>query len=110
MGPIDHLQRRDADRAARPVHQFNLGRQDAIDAVFDDRVGLAAADFHDRPGPGDRGGNLGGELLHHAGIAILVEVFHGDGVSSSSSWFIWLKKSNTRWASASSISDSANPT
>ena len=54
MGPVDHLQRRHADRAARPVDQFDLGGKQLVDAVLDDRVRLPAADLHDRPGPGGR--------------------------------------------------------
>ena len=50
--PIDHLERRHADRAARPVNQLDARRNDPIEPVFDDRVRLAAAYFHDGPGPG----------------------------------------------------------
>ena len=43
------LDRRHADRAAGPVDQRDLGRQQLVDAEADDRVGLAAADLHQRP-------------------------------------------------------------
>ena len=51
---VDHLERRDADRAARAVDQRDLRRQQLVDAELDDRVGLAAADLHERPRPRDR--------------------------------------------------------
>ena len=43
-------------------------------------------------------------------IAVFVEVFHGEGTFSSSSWFISSRNSNTRRASASSMRDRAKPT
>ena len=43
-------------------------------------------------------------------VAVFVEVFHGDGTSNSSSWFISSRNSNTRRASASSIRERAKPT
>ena len=74
---VDHLQRGDADRAAGAVHQLDRGRQHAVDAVADDRVGLAAADLHQHPG-------LGGGLRRSSrsgppatlAVAVFVEVFH----------------------------------
>ena len=110
VGPVDHLQRRHADRAAGAVHQLDARRQDVVDAVLDDRVRLAAADFHDGPGPRDGAGDGRGQLPGGLGIAIFVEVFHDDGSSSSSSWFILPRNSKTRCASASSMRDRAKPT
>ena len=57
---VDAAHRQHADRAAGAVHQLDLLRQHALDAVAEDRMGVAAADFHDlqRPivGNGERGG------------------------------------------------------
>ena len=50
-GLVDQLERRDADRTARAVHERDLWRQQLVDAELDDRVGLPAADFHERPRP-----------------------------------------------------------
>jgi hypothetical protein len=46
---VNHLQRRHADRTARPVNERDLLRQQFINAEFHNRVRLAAADFHDVP-------------------------------------------------------------
>ena len=50
---VDHLQRGDANRAAGAMHELHFVRQQMIDAIFDDGVGLAAADLHQHPGSGD---------------------------------------------------------
>ena len=49
-GPVDDLQRGDAHRAPGPVDELDGVGQELVDAVADDRVGLAAAHLHDRPG------------------------------------------------------------
>ena len=49
---VDQLERRDADRAARAVHQLDLRRQQLVDAELDDGVRLPAADLHERPRAG----------------------------------------------------------
>jgi len=73
---VDHFERRDADRTAGAVDQLDIPRQQVVDAVFDDGVGLAAADFHDDPGlrlhPLDALDQFGGDVA----VAILIEVFH----------------------------------
>ena len=63
VGAVDHFQAGDADRAAGAVNQFDFLGQDFVDAVFDDGVRLPAADFHDRPGPGDGAGDGVGQFL-----------------------------------------------
>ena len=80
---VDPPHRQDADRASRPVHQFDLLRQHALDAVAKDRVGVAAADFHDVEGPLGRNFHRSDQRLdfvhESAGlgaIAEFVEVFH----------------------------------
>ncbi len=75
--PVDHLHRRDADRAAGAVHQFDRFGENFINAIFDDGVRLPAADFHDDPGPGRGAGNRGGQFFRRFGVAIFVEIFHG---------------------------------
>src|SRR5258708_18009181 len=81
-----------------------------MDAVLADGVGLPAADFHDDPRPRDGARDGLGQLASGVGVPVLVEVFHGDGALSSSSWFMPSRKSKTRRASASSIMESAKPT
>ena len=48
-GLVDHLDGRDAHRAAGAVDESDFARQQVIEAALDDGVRLAAADFHDRP-------------------------------------------------------------
>ena len=76
-GLVDDFERRDADRAAGSVNQFELRRQQLVDAVAHERVGLAAADFHQDPGARDGGGDFGNKGAGELGIAILVDEFHG---------------------------------
>ena len=78
------------------MHQFDALREHAIQAIFDNRVGLAATHLHDDPGAGDHGGNSGRQLARRLGIAIFIEVLHADGTFSSSSWFICSRNSKTR--------------
>ena len=75
-GLVDHFERRDADRAAGAVHQFDLRRQQFVDAVAHQGVGLAAADFHQHPGTGDGAADFGHERLRELRVAILVEELH----------------------------------
>ena len=46
---VDHLERGDADRTAGPVDQLDPVGQQLVQPVLDDRVGLPAADLHQRP-------------------------------------------------------------
>ena len=48
---VDASHRQHADRAARAVHQLDLLRQHALDAVAEDRVRVAAAHLHDLDRP-----------------------------------------------------------
>ena len=49
VGPVDHLQGRDAHRTTGAVDEFHLRRQHPVEAVLDDGVRLPAADFHQGP-------------------------------------------------------------
>ena len=73
---VDHLERGHADRATRPMDQLDLRWQEPIDPVFHDRVGLAAADFHQDPGLGDDAANFFDDFLGERFVAIFVEIFH----------------------------------
>ncbi len=110
VSAVDHLQRGDAHGASRPVDQFHLRRQQAVDAVLDNGVRLAAADLHDGPRPGNGARNGGRQRHGRLGVPVLVQVFHGEGSCNSSSCFISARNSKTRRASASSMRDRAKPT
>src|SRR5690606_22777818 len=90
------------------VHQFELVGQQLVDALADQRVGLAAAHLHDRPRPGDRGRQPLGQAPGDRGVVVLVAVLHR-GPSSSSS-VISSSNAQVRAASASSTTAMANPT
>src|SRR5262249_29063925 len=69
-------ERGDADRAPRPVDHLDALGQQLVDPVPDDRVGLPAADLHDRPTvPGGRM-----DVVHQSAgqlrVVELVDVFH----------------------------------
>ena len=76
-GPVDDFEGRDADGAARSVDEFQSRRQQLVDAVAHQRVGLAAADFHEHPGAGDGGAISATSGVRQFRIAILVDEFHG---------------------------------
>ena len=75
---VDAAHRDHAHRAARPVHELDVGRQQVVDAVLVDRVRVAAADLHHLvvtarlDGPEDLPGQRPAELR----IAELVHVLH----------------------------------
>ena len=79
QGLVNQFERRDADGAAGAVDERDLAGQQFVEAELDDGVGLAAADFHERPGPGGDAGDLVRELVRGLGVAVFVEVFHGGG-------------------------------
>ncbi len=100
---VDDLDRRDADRAARSVDERDLLRQHPVDAVLEEAVRLAPADFHDAPRPRD-GARYGvEELAGGVTVAVLVEVAHYGPPSVRS-------MSKTFPASPASILLSAKPT
>ena len=69
QGGIDGGGGRDAHRTAGPMEQLQAGRQQLVEAPAHDRVGLAAADLHHRPGAGGDRRQLGRQrrhLLRHA--------------------------------------------
>ena len=60
-----------------PWTSSTCGGQQLIDAVAHEGVGLAAADFHQDPGPRDGAGDFRHEGAGELGIAVLVDVLHG---------------------------------
>ena len=52
-GFVDQLNRRDADRTTGAVYERDFAGQQVFEGALDDGVGLAAADFHDRPRASD---------------------------------------------------------
>ena len=84
----------------RAMDKFDLLRQQMIQAVLDDAVGLAAANFHQHPGLGDRPPDFVDDFFGKRLIAIFIEIFHGEppdgavsfisnsGVSNSPNCFI----------------------
>ena len=73
---VNQLDRRDADRAAGAVDERDLPGQQLVEAEFDDGMGLAAADFHERPGPRGDAGDFVRVFVRGLGVAVFVEVFH----------------------------------
>src|SRR5579864_2046373 len=97
MRPIDHFERRDADRASGTVHEFDFFRQKIVEPVLNNRVGLAAANLHERPGPCYSAPDFRDQLLSDSMVAVFVDVLHvlvpagpisGSGVSISCNWSI----------------------
>src|ERR1035437_1795313 len=103
------FQRRHTNRTTRPVDESDLLRQQFINAEFDDRVRLPAADFHDVPWSCRDAVDFACELLREFRIAIFVEEFHGPASFNSSSSSICFKYSNTFCASSSSTRLNAKP-
>ena len=97
---------RDTDGAARPVEQGYEVRQQLVDAVTDNGVGLAATHLHDGPRAGGDGRDLSGVLVGQPGVPVLVQVLHSGlgpaplSIRPSSS--ISLRYPNTSRASFSS--------
>ncbi len=58
------------------MHQLDLRRQQVVDAVADDGVGLAAAYFHDDPRPGDGAVYFTDGRTHQLGVAVFGDVLH----------------------------------
>ncbi len=76
QGLVDHLERGDAHRAAGAMDQLDLGRQQLVDPVADDRVRLPTADLHDRPGPRGDPADLVEQARGQIRVAVLVQVLH----------------------------------
>ena len=95
------------DIAAADDHSVSAGR---FDAAANERMGLAAADFHDRPGPCQRSADLLEQSLGQSRVAIFVDVLHGSVSSVQPSRSpISFKTANTRCASTGSIRLMAMP-
>ena len=80
---VDHLQRGDADRAARSVDEVHLVGEQLIDSELDDGVGLTAAHLHQRPGPPYGGEDRLGKPACGLRVPVLVDVAHSPHVSVS---------------------------
>jgi hypothetical protein len=87
------------------MHERDQGRQHLVNAEANDSVRLPAADFHDRPWLRGDARQPFGESLGRVGVAIFIEVFHGDSSGS-----ICRRYSKTRLASASAMMLKTMPT
>jgi hypothetical protein len=58
------------------MHQLNLRRQKLVDPVFDNRVRLSAANFHDGPRTRGDGGDRLSQFLSGNRVPILVLELH----------------------------------
>jgi hypothetical protein len=58
------------------MHKFDPARQEFVNAVSHDGVGLAATDLHQHPGPGCALDNLTRQGPGNALVAVFVKVFH----------------------------------
>ena len=108
QAPVDRLERGHTDRAAGAVNELDLGRQELVDAVTDDRVGLPAADLHDRPVAGRCRRDLVQDAAGQLRIAELVEILH-DPPSPGSSAPISANRARESRAAASSRTVMENP-
>ena len=59
-----------------PLEMIDRGWQQAVDAVLDDGVRLAAADLHDGPRPGHGADNGVGQLPRGLAVAVFVQELH----------------------------------
>ena len=109
---VDVVDRSDAHRAARPVDQRHLRRQELVDAVTHDGMRLAAAHLHDLPRTGDHAGDGVGVATGGDGVAVFLAVLHAGcpAASSASISPIRSRCSKTLAASAASITVMAKPT
>ena len=81
---IDNLQRCYAHRAPGAMQQFDLGGQELLQTIFRNRMGLAAANFHQRPGTGGYTRDFSGDLFNFPGLPVFVQKFHDWRKSSRS--------------------------
>ncbi len=73
---VNQFERRDADGTAGTVDHLDAGGQHLVDAVANDGMGLAAADFHDLPWARGDLVNLARHALGDFAVAELGEVLH----------------------------------
>ena len=75
---VDAPHRDHAHRAARAVHELDVRRQQVVDAVLVDRVGVPAAHLHDLVVAArlDRGEDLARQRPPELGVAELVDELH----------------------------------
>ena len=79
---VDAPHRDHADRAARPVHELDVGGQQVVEAVLVDRVRVPAAHLHDLVVAArlDDREDLAGERAAELGVAELVDELHAIAV------------------------------
>src|SRR3972149_4832029 len=58
------------------MNELELRREKLVEPALHDRMGLAAADFHHLPRPGDRALELVEQLARQRAVAILIQVLH----------------------------------
>src|SRR5262249_46781199 len=85
VGLVDLLQGGDTDGTAGAVNQLDPRGEEAVDAVLDDRMRLAAADLHERPRARRDALDLSEHLRGELPVAVFVEVLHGPASGTSSS-------------------------
>jgi hypothetical protein len=73
---VDLFEWRHAHGASGPVNHLDGIFHEFIEALLHDRVGLAAADFHERPAARRGTAHARGERMHDGGVAVFVEVLH----------------------------------
>src|ERR1035441_9983357 len=80
------------------MHDFDTARQQFINAVAHDGVGLAATDLHQHPGPGCRLDDLRRQGPCNAMVTVLVKIFHK----------LNPRTNPTPWADSSSLAGTHN--
>src|SRR6185369_9657241 len=71
-GIVHPAERNDADRAARPMNHFDVARQQVLDAILENRVRMATANFHQLQGTARQSLNLFSEFERQIALPVLV--------------------------------------
>ena len=75
-GLLDGFEGCHADRTAGAVHKLDLRRDQLVNPIAHQRVGLATADFHEHAGPRDTPGKVRDQSAGNARVAIFVKILH----------------------------------
>src|SRR5215469_2122456 len=90
VGLVNCSQRSNTYGTTGAVDQFDALRQQPIDAVFHDRMGLTATNLHNYPGPSLDPTYLVQNRLRQASVAVLIDVPHcgflADTSSTTGAW------------------------